>query len=82
MVSVLCIMLNIFEPSLVKVSRRVSEIQTQTVGSMLGWSQFAKGYHSELTVDGVMVLSFCTSVGDALYLYQVSRKYLKGFPSY
>ena len=49
---------------------------------MLGWSQFAKGYQSELTVDGVMVLSFCTSFGDALYLYQVSRKYLKGFPSY
>ena len=26
-----------------------------------------------------MVLHLCTSSDDALYLYQVSRKYLKGF---
>ena len=29
-----------------------------------------------------MVLYLCTSSDDALYLYQVSRKYLKGFQSY
>ena len=29
-----------------------------------------------------MVLNYCTSSYDALYLYQVSRKYLKRFQSY
>ena len=29
-----------------------------------------------------MVLNFCTSPDDALYLYQVSRKYLKEFQRY
>ena len=29
-----------------------------------------------------MVLNICISPDDALYLYQVSRKYLKGFQSY
>ena len=29
-----------------------------------------------------MVLNLCTSLDDALYLYQVPRKYLKGFQSY
>ena len=29
-----------------------------------------------------MVLNICISPDDALYLYQVSRKYLKGFLSY
>ena len=29
-----------------------------------------------------MVLYLCTSSDDALYLYHVSRKYLKGFQSY
>ena len=65
-----------------KVSQRVSELETQTVGSILGWSQFTKGHNSVKTVDGVMVLNLCTSSDDALYLYQVSRKYLKGFQSY
>ena len=39
-----------------KVSQRVSEIQTQTIGSMLGWLQFTKGHNSVRTVDGVMVI--------------------------
>ena len=64
------------------VSQRVSELQTQIVGSTLGWSQFTKGHNSVKTVTGVMVLNLCTSSADALYLYQVSRKYLKGFQSY
>ena len=29
-----------------------------------------------------MVLNLCKSPDDALYLYQISRKYLKGFQSY
>ena len=40
-----------------KVSQRVSLLQTQTVGSMLGWWQFTKGHNSVKTVDGVMVLN-------------------------
>ena len=48
----------------------------------LGWSQFTKGHNSIKTVDGVMLLNLCTSSDDVLYLYQVPRKYLKGFQSY
>ena len=64
------------------VSQRISELQTQTVTWMLGWLQFTKGHNSIKTVDGVMVLNLCTTSENALYLYQVSRKYLKGFQSY
>ena len=60
----------------------MSELDTQTVGSMLGWSQFTMGHNSIKTVDGVMVLNICTLPDYALYLNQVSRKYLKGFQSY
>ena len=52
-----------------KVSQRVSELETQTVGSMLGWSQFTKGHNSVKTVNGVMVLNLCISSNDALYLH-------------
>ena len=65
-----------------KISQRVSELQTLTVGSTLGWSQFTKGQNSIKTVDGVMLLNLCTSSGDALYLYQSSRKHFTGFQSY
>ena len=65
-----------------KESQRASELQTQTVGSVLGWSQFIKGHNSEKkTVDGVMELNLCISSVDALHMYQVSRKYLIGFQS-
>ena len=37
-----------------KVSQRVSELQTQTVGSTLGWQQFTKRHKSVKTVDRVM----------------------------
>ena len=40
-----------------KVPQRVSELQTQTAGLTLQWSQFTKGHKSIKTVDGVMVLS-------------------------
>ena len=36
--------------------------------------KFKKGHHSVRNVDGVMVLIFCMSFDDALYLYQVSWK--------
>ena len=48
----------------------------------LGWSKFTKGHNSVKTVNGVMVLNLCISSDDALYLYQLSRKYLKEFQSY
>ena len=43
---------------------------------MLGSSQFTKGHNALKTVDGVIVLNLYTLSDDALYLYQVSRKYL------
>ena len=52
-----------------KISRRVSELQTQTVGSTLGRSQFTKGHNSIKTVYEVMVLNHCTLSANALYLY-------------
>ena len=58
-----------------KISPRVSELLS---GHIL---KFTKGHNSIKTVDGVMVLNLCTSHDD-LYLYKVSRKYLKGFKSY
>ena len=64
-----------------KVSLRVSELQTQTIGSMLGWSQFKKGHNSVKTVDGVTVVILYKMFNDALYLCSASRKYLKGFHS-
>ena len=57
--------------SFVKVSQTVSELETQTVGSTLGWSQFTKRHNSVKTVHGVTVLNLYTSSDDALYLYQV-----------
>ena len=40
-----------------KVSQRVSELQSPTVGSTLAWSQFKKGHNSIEIVNGVMVLN-------------------------
>ena len=48
-----------------KVSERVSELQTQTEGLTLGWFQFTKGHNSVKTVCGVMVLNLCTLSDDA-----------------
>ena len=47
-----------------KISQRVSELQSQTVGLKLGWSKFTKEHNSAKTVDGVMVLNLYTSSGD------------------
>ena len=56
MVLVLCILsdyaLNLSRV-FVQVSQRISELQTQRVGSTLGWSQFTKGHNSIKTVDWV-----------------------------
>ena len=46
---------------------------------MLGCSQFTKGNNFVKTIDGFRVLNRCTLSDDVLYLYQVSRKYLKRF---
>ena len=51
-----------------KLSQRVSELETQTVGSTLGGSQFTKGHNAIKTVNGGMVLNLCTSSDNALYL--------------
>ena len=40
-----------------------------------------KGHNSIITADGVIVLNLYTLSDDALYLYQVSIKYLTGFQS-
>ena len=44
--------------------------------------KFTKGHNSLKTVDGVKVLTLYITSDGALYLYQVSRKYLDGFHSY
>ena len=41
--------------------------------------KFTKGHNSVDSVVGVRVLVLCTSSDNALYLYQVLPKYLKGF---
>ena len=56
-----------------KVFVPVSELETQTVGSTLRWSQFTKGCNSVKTVNVVTVHNLCTYSDDALCLYQVSR---------
>ena len=44
--------------------------------------KFTKGHNSIKSLGGVKVLVLCTSSDNALYLYQLSPKYLKGFQSY
>ena len=41
--------------------------------------KFTKGFNYVKTVGGVRVLILHSLSDDALYVYQVSRKYLKGF---
>ena len=53
-------------PCFVKGSQRVSELQTETAGSVLGWSQFTRGHNSVKTVNGVIVLNLCTLSDGAL----------------
>ena len=50
-----------------KVSQRVSEFETKTVGSTLRWSQFTKGHNSVKNVNVVTVLNLCTS-SDVLFI--------------
>ena len=54
-----------FKPSFVKVSQRVSELQTQIIGLLLGWLQLTKEHNSVKSLDGVMVLNLCTFSDDA-----------------
>ena len=44
--------------------------------------KFTKGHNSVKSVGGVSVLILCTWSDNALYLYQVLSKYLRGFQSY
>ena len=44
--------------------------------------KISKRHNSIKNVGGVTVLALCTSSDDALYLYHVLRKHLKGFQSY
>ena len=44
--------------------------------------KFTKEHNSVKSVDGVIVPVLCTSSDNALYLYQVLPKYLKGFQGY
>ena len=44
--------------------------------------KFAKGHNSVKNVDGAMVLVLSTLSDNAIYFYQVLRKYLVGFQSY
>ena len=45
-------------------------------------SKFSKRHRSVENIGGIMILVFNTFSDHALYLYKVSRKYLKGFQSY
>ena len=65
-----------------KISQKISGLQTQPVGLTLGWSKFTKGHNFVITVDGVMLLNLFTSPDDALNLYQVLKKYLTRFQNY
>ena len=46
---------------------------------MICMMKFTKENNSVKSVCGVRVLDLCTSFDNALYLYQVLPKYLKGF---
>ena len=48
-----------------KISQRVSELQTRTVGLPPGWSKFIKGHTSVKTVDGIIILNLPISSDDA-----------------
>ena len=56
-----------------KVSQRVSELETQTAGLKLVWSQFTKGHNSVK-----MVNSYGTSSDVALY-FEFQENISKGF---
>ena len=61
-----------------KISRKVLEL-FRGRGFL---TKFSREHNSVKNVDGVTVLNLCISFDDDLYLYQVSRKYLKRFQSY
>ena len=61
-----------------KLSQRVSELLSRHDIP----NKCSKGHNSAKNVDGVMVLVPYTSPGCALYLDQVSQKYIYGFESY
>ena len=69
------------EPTFVKVSQSLSELWIQTVGLTLGWLQFTNRHNP---VKPRMEFGYWFLAHQQMllkYLYQVSRKYLKGFKS-
>ena len=60
----------VFEPCFEEVSQRVSELETQSIGSMLGWSQFTKGHNSVKTV---MELWYLISAHHLMMLYMCTK---------
>ena len=66
-------MVLIFVPSFMKISMKVSEADT------IFLLKCSKEHSSVRSVDGLAVLVLCILPDGALYLYRVSRKYLKGF---
>ena len=67
-----------FVPSFTKISQRVLGLLSGHISLL----KFLKGHNSVKNVGGAMVLNLCILSHGALYLYQVSRKYLEGFMSY
>ena len=61
-----------------KISPKVSKLLADTISKL----KFSKGHNSQTNVGPVIVLNLCTSSDDALYLYQISWKYLQGFQSF
>ena len=64
-------------PSFKKISQTVSQLLSRCHLH----TEIFKGHNSVKNVDGAMILVLCTSSDNALYLYQVLPKYLKGFQS-
>ena len=64
-------------------SRTLDSLRERRTPHPLGQALRSKeGHNAVKNVSGFIVLVLCTSFGDALYLYLVSGKYLKGFQSY
>ena len=61
--------------SFMKISQRVSDL----LSGQFSIVKFSKGHNFVKNISGVTNLALCTSSDDALNLYQVSGKYLKGF---
>ena len=66
----------------IKFHENISKGFRVTEGLLFPYLGFSKGHSSVKTVGRVMFLVLCILPDLALYLYKVSRKYLKGFQRY